>query len=131
MSLSFERVPLAQVPWEELDHRPDRTVHQTREWTSFLAATQRAEPVVLRARRDGEPVAWFTGAVARRAGVRILGSPMRGWATSHMGFNVDPGVEDLDLVELTGALAAHASGALGCWHLEVMDRRFADGWRPP
>ena len=124
MTISFERVPVSAVPFGELDRFADRTVHQTPEWLSFLAETQRAEPVVLRLHRGVEELGWFTGAISRRAGVRILGSPMRGWMTSHMGFNL---VDDSQVDEATRTLADHAFGELGCWHVEVMDRRFAAG----
>ena len=120
MTIEFERVPLEDVPFDELDTFADRTVHQTPEWLAFLAETQRAEPVVLRLRRKREEVGWFTGAITRRAGVRILGSPKRGWMTSHMGFNL---VDDRDIGEATRTLADHAFGELRCWHVEVMDRR--------
>jgi hypothetical protein len=123
---SFERVDLADVPWAELDSLPDRTVHQTREWLEFLAGTQRADPIVMRVRRGDEAVGWFTGAIARFAGIPMLGSPMRGWTTSHMGFNLD----SLDLSDgVLRSLVQHAWTQLRCPHLELLDRRRAD--RPP
>ncbi len=125
MALRFEPVPLDRVPWEDLDRRPDRTVHQTRPWLEFLRATQGARPIVLRMTDGGQEVGWFTGATVRRWGVTILGSPMRGWSTAHMGFNLDEGGR---IVEAVTALAADA-WTRGCWHLELLDRRL-DGPAP-
>jgi hypothetical protein len=62
------------------------------EWVEFVAATQKAEPVVARVLRGEEQVGWFTGLVVRRFGIRILGSPFAGWMTGPMGFDLDPGV---------------------------------------
>jgi len=119
LTVTFARVALPEVPWDELDARPDRTVFQCRAWLDFLAQTQAAEPVVAEVRRGGGTVGWFTGAIVRRGGLKFLGSPMRGWTTSYMGFNVD---ELADRTELLRALPGFAFGALGCVHIEVMDR---------
>lgn len=117
--LSFERVDLGAVPWPELNAYPDRTVFELRPWLEFLVASQGGEPVVLRLRRDGEPVGWFTGLIVARFGVRILGSPFQGWTTGPMGFNLDPGV---DRAEAMRDLIEFAFNRLRCLHVEVMDR---------
>lgn len=118
----LERVPLANVPWAELDRYPDRTVFQTRAWLSFLEESQAASPVVAAVLRNDEPVGWFTGAIVRKLGLRFLGSPLRGFTTSYMGFNLQDGVA---LVDLLSPLRGFAFRELGCIHLEVMDRRFS------
>jgi CelD/BcsL family acetyltransferase involved in cellulose biosynthesis len=117
--LSLERVDLDRVDWKDLDSYPDRNVHQTREWLEFLESTQHAEPVVAAIKQDGETVGFFTGAVVRRYGVRILGSPFRGWTTAYMGFNLRESVSRRAAVE---ALAPFAFGPLRCMHIELRDR---------
>lgn len=117
--LRLERVALPEVPWSELDRRPDRTVFQTLPWLDFLNESQQVDPVVARVVLGGEQVGWFTGALLRRAAIKILGSPMRGWTTSYMGFNLD---DALPAGMLLGALRRFAFSDLGCVHLEVMDR---------
>jgi CelD/BcsL family acetyltransferase involved in cellulose biosynthesis len=127
MGLSFEQVPLANVPWAELDGFADRTVHQTREWLAFLTETQAAQPVVLQIFSSGEAVGWFTGAVVKKFGLKILGSPMRGWTTAHMGFNL---VDDALIASAVVALAKFATQSLNCVHVEVLDRRCTSGVVP-
>jgi hypothetical protein len=117
----FERVPLDRVPWVELDRFPDRTVFQTRAWLTFLEHSQAAQPIVAAVLHGDQPIGWFTGAIVRKLGLRFLGSPLRGFTTSYMGFNLRDGVEP---IELLGALRTFAFRELGCIHLEVMDRRF-------
>jgi len=119
VTLRLVRVPLPEVPWSDLDDRPDRTVFQTRDWLDVLHETQGAEAVVARVQAGERVVGWFTGAVVRRYGVRILGSPLPGWTTSYMGFNLDdPG----RYPEALDAVRRFAFGPLGCLHLELMDR---------
>jgi hypothetical protein len=67
----------------------------------------------------GRTVGHFTGLVTKRYGLRILGSPMAGWTTSYVGFNLDPAVPRRAALE---ALMPFAFGDLGCAHLEIRDR---------
>jgi CelD/BcsL family acetyltransferase involved in cellulose biosynthesis len=115
----LRRVALPDAPWPELERHRDRTVFQTRPWLDFLAETQGAEPVVAEVRRGDDVVGWFTGAVVRRFGFRILGSPLPGWATSYMGFDLDVPIEGRDLLD---GLRRFAFASLRCAHLELMDR---------
>jgi hypothetical protein len=120
--IALERVPLAAVPWAELDRFADRTVFQRRSWLAFLEATHGVEPVVAAVLDRDRPIGWFTGAIVRKLGVRFLGSPIRGWTTSYMGFNL---TADVPTDALLPALRRFAFRELYCVHCEVMDRRFA------
>lgn len=97
----------------------DRTVFQTRAWLAFIAATQQAEPVIATVLDGDLPIGRFTGAILRKNGMRILGSPFPGWTTSYMGFNLPSGVRR---AEALVALKRFAFKVLGCMHLEVLDR---------
>ncbi|QXC61491.1 GNAT family N-acetyltransferase [Aquihabitans sp. G128] len=121
--LHLERAAAPSVPWDDLDRRPDRTISQTRAWLDFLVESQAAEPVVARVFQGREQVGWFTGATTRRAGLRFLGAPLRGWTTAAMGFNLDDGV---DRTAAYAALPSFAFGELGCIHLELADRALTD-----
>lgn len=118
-ALSLRRVKLEDVPWAELDAYADRTVFQTRPWLRFLELSQHAQPVVAEVRRGRSLIGWFTGAMISKFGIRALGSPLRGFTTSYMGFNLDPGV---DRASLLAPLRDFAFRDLGCVHCEVMDR---------
>ncbi|MGB6059390.1 MAG: GNAT family N-acetyltransferase [Microthrixaceae bacterium] len=122
MTVRLERVSVDEVPWSELDTRPDRTVFQTREWLEFLRSTQHAEPVAAQLFDGDRPVGWFSGAVVRRGGLPVLGSPLPGWSTSYMGFTTDR--SDLGWKAIS-ALADFAFRSLGCVHFEVMDRNLS------
>ena len=121
--ISFELMDLSQVPWDELDQYEDRIVFQTRVWLDFLAATQGAEPVVAAIRENGQLLGYFTGLIVKKFGIKILGSPFKGWTTNYMGFNLRPGVSRLALLD---DLSSFAFKKLGCHHLEVLDRNIAE-----
>lgn len=122
MTIRLERSALDEVPWAELDGYADRTVAQTRAWLDFLAETQGAEPVAARVLDGDEAVGWFTGAVVTRLGVRLLGSPLRGWTTAAMGLNLVPGT---DRVRAVRAVPPFAFDDLRCLHVEIADRALA------
>jgi CelD/BcsL family acetyltransferase involved in cellulose biosynthesis len=98
----------------------DAEVYHTAAWLEFLAVTQHAEPVVAIVRADGRPVGHFVGAIVRRYGVRILGSPLRGWTTQCMGFLLEEGSCRRAAAE---ALIPFAFRDLGCLHVELADRK--------
>jgi hypothetical protein len=102
----------------EADRFGDRTVFQTRPWLDFLADSQGAAPVVAEVRGGEGRLGYFTGAVVRKFGLRILGSPFPGWTTSYMGFNLPPEVPRREALK---ALEAFAFRELRCVHVEVMD----------
>jgi CelD/BcsL family acetyltransferase involved in cellulose biosynthesis len=117
--IDIQRVDFHDAPWDEIDRLPDRLVYQTREWVSFVARTQGAEPLVVALTENGRPVGYFTGLLIRRYGIRILGSPLPGWTTSFMGFNFNGTVSASDAVE---AILSFAFGPLRCMHVELRDR---------
>jgi CelD/BcsL family acetyltransferase involved in cellulose biosynthesis len=117
--LTLERLDPDRCDWETMDAFPDRQVFQTREWLSFVAETQSAEPVVCALKHGNEAVGYFTGLIVRRYGLRILGSPLPGWTTGYMGFNLEDGVSRRDA---TAALLSFALGPLRCAHVELRDR---------
>jgi len=117
--LTLDQLDPSRVDWDELDAYADRKVFQTREWLAFIEKTQDAKPVIAALSREGKTVGFFTGLLIRRYGVRILGSPFRGWTTSYLGFNLADGVSRRAAVE---ALMPFAFRSLGCLHVELRDR---------
>jgi GNAT acetyltransferase-like protein len=122
--LILERLAPDQREWERMDALPDRLVFQTQAWLRFVEETQPGtEAVVAAVRRDGETVGYFTGLIARRFGVRILGSPFPGWTTGPMGFNL---LDGAGRREALAALPPFAFRELGCLHLEIKDRQLGE-----
>ncbi len=121
--LRFERVAWADVDWAGFAGYPDRSLFQTRAWLEFLAEVQRAEPVAAVLTDGTQELGRFAGLVVRRWGLRFLGSPLPGWTTPYMGFNLRP---DVPRRLAAAALVDFAFRHLGCVHLELRDRRLAE-----
>jgi hypothetical protein len=121
MNMVLTRTALDTSEWEAiLDGHPDATVFHSSAWLQFLAASQGAEPVIAVIKLDGRPCGYFVGAIVRRFGVRILGSPLPGWVTPYMGMLLEEGADRRASAE---ALAQFAFNELGCLHLELDDPR--------
>lgn len=121
--IEFKKLAIEQVDWDELDRFWDRTVFQTLPWLKFLEKTQHAEPVVAAIEQSGKLIGYFTGLIVRRYGVKILGSPFRGWSTEYMGFNLLP---DIPRREVLKALPSFVFDQLKCHHLEIVDRSISE-----
>lgn len=109
----------SEIPWQELDSLPDRTIFQTKAWVDFIGATQGARPVVAELRAGNALAGYFTGCLFRKFGLPILGSSFRGWSTPYMGFNLLAGASYREALQ---AVEEIAFGELKCVHLEVSDR---------
>lgn len=115
----FERVSMDPIEWgKTLGTFPDAIVFQTPEWLSFIAETQEAELVLAALKEGNETLGYYTGLIIRKFGLKILGSPFRGWSTPYMGFNMRPSVPRRVAVE---AMKDFAFRELGCIHFEMVD----------
>jgi hypothetical protein len=117
--MKFRVLSFDQVDWPTLDRFDDRLVFQTREWLAFIIESQHARPVVASLSDNGQVVGYFTGLVIKRMGIRILASPLPGWTTQYMGFNLLPQVSRAEALRALEDFAFHE---LKCLHLEVTDR---------
>jgi CelD/BcsL family acetyltransferase involved in cellulose biosynthesis len=123
--VSLEPLEYVAAEWERAAScYPQAEVFHSPQWLAFLAAAQGAEPVLAAVRADGAPVGHFVGAVVRRYGMRILGSPMPGWNTQHMGFLLE---RDVAPQLLADALRRLAFADLGCVHVELSQRDLTAG----
>ncbi len=121
--LRLRRVAPTTALWADRATYDDRLIFHTEPWLRFVAETQRAEPVLATVTDGTRTVGHFTGLLTKRYGLRILGSPMAGWTTSYVGFNLEPGVPRRAAL---AALMPFTFGDLGCAHLEIRDRGLAE-----
>ncbi len=119
--LVLERLQYDPDAWEQiLSGYPEAEVFQGAAWLEFLSRSQAAEPVIAAIRDQERVVGHFVGGMVRRFGIRILGSPLRGWGTQSMGFLLRDGI---DRRAAADALIPFAFGPLDCHHVELVDRR--------
>ena len=115
----FERVPFEAGDWEKkLGGYADGIVYQSSAWLAFLAESQNGEPVLAALKEGQETLGYFTGVMVKKLGLKILGSPFRGWTCPYMGFNLQPSVPRRVAAE---AISDFAFKTLRCAHLEIVD----------
>lgn len=118
--ITFILLNPAQAPWQDIEACDGVNIFHTREWFAFLEKSQGLSPVIAEIRRDGEPAGYFLGALVRKFGLTILGSPFRGWSSDFMGFNLRQGESYPDILK---AFPGFAFKQLGCHYLEIIDPR--------
>ena len=119
--LTLIREDYHQAP--ALEQFEDYTIFETMEWLKFVADSQNAKPMVARLIDGNNWVGRFSGLIVKKYGLRIIGSPLPGWTTSYMGFNLEPSISRLDALL---ALENFAFSELKCSHVEIMDRHLSE-----
>jgi len=116
--ISFERIDIKDVDWERMSEIGGTNIFQTLPWLNFLSTNHKVEPVILSVKSNKQFCGYFFGLIVKKFGLRILGSPFRGWATYFMGFNLKPNVA---LNEVLQAFPPFVFNQLKCHYLEIMD----------
>ena len=120
--ISFERLDMQKVDWGNMYAVGEINIFQTCAWLTFIAEAEKAEPVIASVKSDGNLVGYFTGLIVRKYGMKILGSPFRGWGTYFMGFNLRQGISRDEVLR---AFPKFAFKDLGCNYLEIIDPNLA------
>lgn len=116
--ITIERTSITETTYEDMFSIGEINVFQTSTWLEYIADVQKAEPIVGIVKSDGKFLGYFIGLLSRKFGIKILGSPFRGWNTYFMGFVLLPDVPKREILE---ALSKFAFEDLGCHYLEVID----------
>lgn len=115
---SFERVNYRKIN-DYINHEyEDRLIFQTKEWIDFVSDCKSAEPIVIRIKKDNKEIGFFTSLIFSVMGVRIIGSPFRGWTTLYMGFNLK--LRE-NRVEIIPELWRYVHREFKCFYMEVVD----------
>jgi len=116
----FERVDIDTVS-KEADFYEDRLIFHTKEWIELINNTHNVEPIFLKIFADGKHIGFFTGFLFSKFGIRIVGSPFRGWTTLYMGFNLKNNIE-VKRAEIVNPLWAYLKKTYHCVYCEIIDR---------
>ena len=115
------------MPWEKISDYQGANIFHTLPWINFLADVKGADPVIATVQSDGQVRGYFTGLITQKYGLKILGSPFRGWGTYFMGFNLKP---DVSYHEVLQAFPKFAFDELKCYYLEIIDSNLKrDEWK--
>ena len=119
--IKFEEVDFKQINEDEFNNFSDKLIFQTKEWLKFIMETQNVQPIVLRIFEEDVLVGYFTGFLFSKFGIKIIGSPFRGWTTLYMGFNI----KDECMIErasLVAPLWVFLKKKYKCIYCEIIDR---------
>ena len=122
--ITFDRIDIEQKMYMGSDDIGEMNVFQTSEWIKYIAEIRNAEPIIAVIKSEDRFLGYFTGLITRKFGMKILGSPFRGWATYFMGFNLLPSSPKHEILQ---ALPKFAFKTLACQYLEVIDPNINQG----
>jgi lipid II:glycine glycyltransferase (peptidoglycan interpeptide bridge formation enzyme) len=116
--INFELVKNNNTIYIDKNLLGNLNIFQTSPWLQFISEIQNAEPIIAVVKSDDDFLGYFTSLITDRFGLKILGSPFRGWLTYFMGFNLLPNAPKNEILR---ALPKFAFEELGCHYLEVID----------
>lgn len=90
--INFEIINVDNIDEKEFNDFRDKLIFQTKEWIGFIMETQKVTPIILRMSENDQLIGYFTGALFKKFGIKIIGSPFRGWTTLYMGMNLKEGI---------------------------------------
>ena len=115
----FELINIEDVDIDEYYGFEEKSPFTTIPWLKFLMEDNDGEAVIVRITDENNLIGYFTGMKISRFGVKIVGSPFKGWATCYMGFDL----YDYDLVkELLDPVIKFLFKKTGCCYIEIADR---------
>lgn len=85
---SFEVIDIDKINIEEFNAFDKKSVFTTIEWLKFINLDQCAELIIIRITDEKKLMGYFTGCLVKKFGIKIFGSPLSGWATCYMGFDL-------------------------------------------
>ncbi len=118
--IRFECDDIGAINWKTVEDIGEINIFQTLPWIRHLSQRQRAEPVLLTVHANADCVGYVTGLIANKFGLRMFGSPLRGWSSYFMGTNLSPAVSRNEVLR---ALPGYVFKELGCHYMEIVEPR--------
>jgi CelD/BcsL family acetyltransferase involved in cellulose biosynthesis len=116
--ISFELIDQNEVDWDAIHSLDECNIFQTQPWLSYLTRTLREKPIIIKIHENGEVLGYFTGIIIKKFGIRILASPLRGWTTYFMGFNLKPNVSRREILKV---FPEFVFKRLRCHYFQIVD----------
>ncbi|MBF7097335.1 GNAT family N-acetyltransferase [Alkalibacter mobilis] len=115
----FERIDIEKINIEEYYNFDTKSVFTSVEWLRFLEEDNDGEIVVLRITEDGKLIGYFSGLIIKKFGIKIFGSPFKGWSTRYMSYDLYDNTLIKDLLEPT---VKYIFKSTGCLYIEIVDK---------
>ena len=122
--VTFDSVELKNVVVDEYYNLPNKSIFTTIPWMNYLLEDNPGgEPIILRITEANVFQGYFTGMLIKKFGIRIVGSPFRGWSTCFMGLELIDGV---DRSTVLPELKKYLVKKYHCSYIEIIDRQLKD-----
>lgn len=116
---SFEQIDIDKIDIEEYYGFEKKSPFTTLPWLRFLIEDNKANPVIVRITDNNELIGYFTGLTIRKFGIKIFGSPFKGWSTCFMGYDLF----DYSLIkELLEPTIEFIYKKTKCHYIEIVER---------
>ena len=117
----FTKIQMSQLDENEYYDFENKTVFTTLPWLQYLLEDNKGSQLILIriTKNDKDFVGYFTGILIRKFGIRIIGSPFRGWSTCYMGFDLKCADEKLAVLR---ELKDYLFREYRCLYMEITDR---------
>jgi hypothetical protein len=116
---SFEIIPQYKINEPEFNSFHKKSVFTSLPWIDFVAQDNDATPVVIRITENEMFIGYFSGLLKTKYGIKIFGSPFRGWSTCFMGFDL---YEQKKIEKILPELVAYIFKQTKCHYFECSDR---------
>lgn len=111
---------MEQIDIDEFYNFEDKPVFTTIPWIVFIANDSKANPIFIRITNScGKFIGYFSALSIQKFGIKIVGSPFRGWSTCYMG--IDTEYKELKL-DIYHELIPFLFRQLKCQYIEINDR---------
>jgi hypothetical protein len=117
----FDKILFNDIDDKEFNDFPKKTIFTTKDWLRFIENDQGAKIIIIRIRNDDEIIGFFSGGIVSKYGIKIVGSPFRGWSTCFMGLDIKPKWETVK-IELYKRLKDYLISQYKCQFIEITDR---------
>jgi hypothetical protein len=121
--VSLERIDLEEITSKRAGKNIKIDIFHTPQWIDFLSTILKAEPIAAAVKSNGHTLGYFTGLVVRKYGIKILGSPFRGWTTDFMGLSSLPITFRREAMH---SLLKFAFEKVGCHYIEIIDANICE-----
>jgi len=115
----FETIPIDEVNIEEFNHFENKSIFTTIPWIRFIAKDNDAIPIIIRVSDARGFIGYFSGLVTTKFGIKVFGSPFRGWSTCFMGFDL---TNRDNIIKVLPTLVDYLFKSTKCLYIEYVER---------
>lgn len=122
---SFEKVEYVGIDTKEFYEFDNKSIFTTIPWMDFIIEDNPgAIPIVIRIKKKGKLVGYFSAMKIKKMGISIVGSPFRGWSTCFMGIDTNNVTED-ERICIYEELIPYIRKEYKCQYLSISDRNLS------